>query len=266
MTGARILHAQLHLLDRQVVRARDGRQVCKADDLELKHDAEGRPYVSAILAGPLALGPRIGGVPGRLIVAVTELFRPEEDPAPRRVDMAQVSGIDAALSVDGDPEEPALERWTRRNLIAPIPGSGAGEDTAAPPGPAGVRAEEGATRISEIIGRPVSDATGTPMGQVADVQLTQDGPLLRGVQHAFRVSGLIVAPRHTGQLFGYERGPGGQAPLLVRMIVRRLHRGSRYVTWDQVASLGTPPAPIRLSVPAAETAPLTELYERDPAT
>jgi hypothetical protein len=89
--------------------------------------------------------------------------------------------------------------------------------------------------------------------------------MLRDVQHAFRVAGLIVVPRHTGQLFGYERGPGGQAPYLVKMIVRRLHRGSRYVTWAQVGDLGSPPRPIRLAVSRSQTSSVTELYAHAPA-
>jgi sporulation protein YlmC with PRC-barrel domain len=260
----RTLHAQLHLLDRQVVRADDGRLVCKVDDLEMTLDEEARPYVTAILAGPLALGPRIGGVIGRLIVATTELFRPEENPAPPRIPMALVSDIGSAIKIGGDPEELALERWVRHNIIAPLPGSG---DPGAVSETRRVHTGEatGRTRLSELIGRQVRDSSGESLGQVADVQLTQDGPLLEEVQHAFRVSGLIVVPRHTGQLFGYERGPGGQAPLLVKSLILRLHRGSRYVRWPQIESLPSSPAePFRLSVPKTELAPLTDLYQPDP--
>jgi sporulation protein YlmC with PRC-barrel domain len=260
---ARILHAQLHLLDRQVVRADDGRLVCKVDDLEMALDEHDRPYVTAILAGPLALGPRIGGVLGRLIVATTELFRPEEDPAPQRIAMALVSDIGSAIKVSGNPEEPALERWVRRNLIAPLPGSG---DPGTVPEPPRIHAEQdtGRTRLSRLIGREVRDRSGEPVGQVADAQLSQDGPLLEQVQHAFRLSGLIVVPRHTGQLFGYERGPGGQAPLLVRSIIHRLHRDSRYVRWSQIESLTPSEEDIRLSVAGSDLAPLTDLYQPDP--
>src|SRR5439155_394718 len=51
MAGA-VLDLNLHLLDRQVIDA-DGRMVCNVDDLELELDPEGRPYVTAILVGPL---------------------------------------------------------------------------------------------------------------------------------------------------------------------------------------------------------------------
>ncbi|MET8142572.1 hypothetical protein ABZU32_19880 [Sphaerisporangium sp. NPDC005288] len=269
---ARTLHAQLHLLDRQVVHAGDGRLVCKVDDVELAAGEDGRPYATAILSGPLALGPRIGGVAGRLIVATTELFRPEERPAPQRIPMALVSEIGSAVQVSGDPPEAALERWVREHLIAPIPGSDGGGEAQdggdeEPPAPRpSAEPEDGnRTRLAPLLGRRVLDADGAPVGQVADVQLTQDGPLLEGVQNAFQVSGLIVVPRHTGQLFGYERGPGGQAPALVKTIIRRLHRGSRYVAWPQLASPLPDTGPIRLSARLAELSSLAELYERDTA-
>ncbi|MFD1933232.1 hypothetical protein ACFSKW_17315 [Nonomuraea mangrovi] len=93
------------------------------------------------------------------------------------------------------------------------------------------------------------------------MQLSQDGPLLGEVGHAFRLSGLVVAPRSTGQLFGYERGPGGRSPALVRMLIRRLHHDSRFVTWQQVEALASE---VRLNVTRADVAPLKELYQPDP--
>lgn len=249
---AREIHADLHLLDRQVVRAHTGALVCKVDDLELAGDP---PYVAAVLAGPLALGPRIGGVPGRLMTSVTELFRPEEHPQPRRIPMHLVSEIGSAVKVGGEPAEPALERWTRDNVISRIPGSGG----AGPPEGEVVHADGPAPRISDFMGATVTDSEGEVVGKVADVRLRQDGPLLMGVQNAFRLSGLVVVPRWTGKLFGYERGPGGRAPLLVRALIRRRLAGSKLVAWEQVEGPG-----LRLNVPADRLAPLTELYQRDP--
>lgn len=311
MTGARRIHAQLHLLDRQVVREGDGRPLCKVDDLELGHDSEGRPHLTAILYGPLALGPRIGGVPGRLMVAATSLLRPEQHPAPQRVPMVLVTEIGSAVTVAGRRAEPALERWTRENIIARIPGSGdgqgdgdeggaehddrhgddgrdrdggrngdghdgdsdgdqdgdgwggdrrSGDDQGGDDGQGG---EGRPPRISELIGRPVVDSGGRRVGQVADVRFSQDGPLLQEVRNAFRLDGLIVVPRHSGRLFGYERGPGGRAPWLVGKVIRRLHRHSRFATWYQIATLDG--EAVRLSVPAEDLSPLTELYEPDPS-
>jgi len=232
--------------------------------------------------------------------------------------MVLVTEIGSAVTVAGRRAEPALERWTRENLIAGIPGSGGGKGDGGESGhddddrrgdddrdldheggsddggrsggdgrsgghqdgrgrsgdgdhagggeevEEAQEAEEGRpSRISELIGRPVVDSGGHRVGQVADVRFSQDGPLLQEVRNAFRLDGLIVVPRHTGQLFGYERGPGGRAPWLVSEVIRRLHRNSRFATWSQIATLGG--EAVRLSVPAGALSPLTELYEPDPS-
>ncbi|GAA2293464.1 hypothetical protein GCM10010149_46620 [Nonomuraea roseoviolacea subsp. roseoviolacea] len=253
---AREIHAGLHLLDRQVVRASTGRLVCKVDDLELTGDP---PHVTAILAGPLALGPRIGGVPGRLMVAVAELLSPLEDPQPWRIPMHLLTELGSAVEVGGDPEEPALETWTRRNIIARIPGSGTEEVSRERP----ARHERHpAARLGAYLDKPVLDAEGTRVGNVADVRLRQDGPLLMEVQQAFTVAELIVVPHWHSRLFGYERGPGGRAPKLVSALIRGRFAGARLVAWDQVETFG--PDGFVLNVPASRLAPLTDLYEPDP--
>jgi hypothetical protein len=122
-TRAKALHAVLHLLDRQVRRQADGHLLCKVDDLEIQLDDQGRPYVTAILAGPLALGPRLGGVPGRLMTGLARLLRPEQDPQPHRIGMIEVTEVTNVVTVTDTPQDLALERWTREHLIEPIPGA-----------------------------------------------------------------------------------------------------------------------------------------------
>ncbi|MFC6083529.1 hypothetical protein [Sphaerisporangium aureirubrum] len=254
---ARTLHAHLHLLDRQVVRTTDGRLLCKVDDLEIEPgDA---PYVTAILSGPLALGPRVGGVIGRLMTGTTLLFRKEEDPAPQRILMTQVTEIGSAVKVGTEVPEASLERWIRDHVIDPLPGSGTDDPGTREPRPVRRPDVPDRPRLSTLIGRRVLDQDETPIGQVADIQLTQDGPLLAETQHAFRLSGLIIVPRHTGQLFGYERGPGGNSPALVRTVIRRLHHDSRYASWDLIRDPGPP---IRLDRARDALMPLRELFER----
>jgi sporulation protein YlmC with PRC-barrel domain len=120
MDGGRVLDLQLHLLDRQVVDG-EGRMVCKVDDLELALDERGRPYVTAILVGPRALGPRLGGRLGRWMVAVAG--RLAGGAAPPRIDFGRVTDIGCAVTVAGEPDVVALEDWVDEHLIARIPGS-----------------------------------------------------------------------------------------------------------------------------------------------
>lgn len=112
-------------------------------------------------------------------------------------------------------------------------------------------------RMSELIGRVVHDAAGEVAGQVADVRLKQDGPMLGQVQHAFAVDGFVVVPRHTGQLFGYERAVANHGPWLVRALVRRLHRHSVFASWEQVADLDG--GRVRLRVRRDALTPLREM-------
>jgi hypothetical protein len=125
MADGRELDLQLHLLDRQV-QDPDRRMICKVDDLELELGADGRPYVTAILAGPRALGPRLGGRLGRWLAAVAgRLSTPEESGIPR-IDFAQVTAIGSAITVARTSAElnvAPLEGWLARHVIARIPGS-----------------------------------------------------------------------------------------------------------------------------------------------
>jgi sporulation protein YlmC with PRC-barrel domain len=130
MTLARVpdvLDAGLALLDRQIVDC-DGRPVAKVDDLEIAYDAEGRPYISALLYGAGAAGPRIRGRVGRAITAIWRRSRPEFDPKPARIPMSVVSEIDSAvhLSIPVDTIDLPVTTWVNDRLIRKIPGAGHG--------------------------------------------------------------------------------------------------------------------------------------------
>jgi sporulation protein YlmC with PRC-barrel domain len=85
-------------------------------------------------------------------------------------------------------------------------------------------------KLSELLGSRVLDERGERIGLVADVQLVR-------VEGYWEVVGLRVAQGHARSLFGYEReGAGGPAP--VRWLVRRLHRGDRFVPWRDVRFVG----------------------------
>jgi hypothetical protein len=120
-----VLDLHLHLLDRQVV-DRDGRLVCKIDDLRLETDAAGRLLVTAILVGPRALGPRLGGRLGRWVVAAATRLADRRDGEPHHIDMGLVTDIGSAVTIGrtrADLDVDPLERWIDAHLISRIPGS-----------------------------------------------------------------------------------------------------------------------------------------------
>jgi len=88
-------------------------------------------------------------------------------------------------------------------------------------------------RLSDLLGADVVDAAGEPVGRVTDVRLAQTGPVGAGVLAQFVVESLLVSPRHTGSLFGYERRHD-QGPALLRAAVRALHRRAVMIAWDDV--------------------------------
>jgi sporulation protein YlmC with PRC-barrel domain len=113
------------LLDRQIL-DRDGQPVGKVDDVEIDYDADGTPYVSALLMGQQALGRRIGGVLGRWMTGAARRLADTPDKEPIRIDMEQVAGIDSAVNLSVKREllrAPALETWLRDHLIDRIPGA-----------------------------------------------------------------------------------------------------------------------------------------------
>ncbi|MFI9640817.1 hypothetical protein ACIG87_12240 [Micromonospora sp. NPDC051925] len=112
------------LLDRQIVDA-DGLLLGKVDDVEFAVDDQGLPYVACLLTGQGALGRRIGGRVGRLLVALADRFT-EEASAPLRIPFDQVARIDSAVRLHAHADElprPPVETWLRRHLIDRIPGA-----------------------------------------------------------------------------------------------------------------------------------------------
>jgi sporulation protein YlmC with PRC-barrel domain len=118
--------AALQLLDRQVMDP-DGLMVGKVDDLELVETEDGRLAVTALLCGPGALGPRLGGRPGHWVVAIWRRLRSEAEPAAARIPFSDVVRVTSAvhvsrkrssLAVDG------LERWVHDHVVSRIPGAG----------------------------------------------------------------------------------------------------------------------------------------------
>lgn len=115
----------LHLLDRQV-QDRDGRAVSNVDDLELTFPDNGPPYVSAILCGPQALAPRLGGLLGRWLQFWSEVLSREKTVEPGRIPIELVNGIGSAVTVTKARSTLGVhgnEDRAREYLIDRIPGA-----------------------------------------------------------------------------------------------------------------------------------------------
>ena len=119
--AARVIHADLHLMDRQILDA-DGRFRGNVDDVELDLDRD-PPVAVAILTGPQAWGPRLPGLLGRLVVTAHRRLHEDEAPEPGRIPMSSVVDVDDAVHVAGTLPEDAFTRWCREQIIERIPGA-----------------------------------------------------------------------------------------------------------------------------------------------
>ncbi|WP_103344128.1 hypothetical protein [Amycolatopsis sp. CA-126428] len=120
-----ILRVDFHLLDRQIVDLA-GRKVGKVDDVELETGDDGQLRVTALLAGQVALGRRIGGRFGRWLAAVAGRLRTEETPAPLRIPFDHVADVGSHITLSlrvAVLDEPPLETWLREHVIGRIPGA-----------------------------------------------------------------------------------------------------------------------------------------------
>jgi sporulation protein YlmC with PRC-barrel domain len=116
---------KLRLLDRQVVDP-DGAMICKVDDVELAPAEDGGYVVTALLAGPLALVPRLPGRLGRWTVALARRWSDDREPQPRRIPFQRVTELGSAIVLDRTRDDlgiARLEDWVRTHVIDRIPGS-----------------------------------------------------------------------------------------------------------------------------------------------
>src|SRR3954447_25247828 len=125
MTDETTFDLRLRLLDRQAVDP-DGGMICKVDDVELTPADDGGYVVTALLAGPLALGPRLPGRLGRWTVALARRWSDDPEPAPRRIPFERVTELGSAVVVDRSRNQlgiAPLEDWMRTHVIDRITGS-----------------------------------------------------------------------------------------------------------------------------------------------
>lgn len=177
----------LHLLDRQIIDS-EGRLLGKADDIELT-ERRGRLTVTALLTGPAALLPRLGGGRGDAVLERWRVLRPSEPDrtTPWRIDLSVVRRLDSAFHLSEE----------RDGVL---------------------RKQPVAHPLSRLTGMDAHGPDGR-LGRVLDARFEPDG---RG---ELVLSSLVVGHGRPGSLLGYDRR-GDQGPALVHLVVRRLHRHS----------------------------------------
>ena len=125
MSG-RVRDLALHLLDRQVLDPYK-KPVGKVDDVELHVPDDGSPpYVVALLTGPQALGPRLGGLTGRWLVFLSHALARDSSPAAGRIGCELVTDIGSSVTVARSRLELGAhtnEDRAREYLVDRIPGA-----------------------------------------------------------------------------------------------------------------------------------------------
>jgi len=82
--------------------------------------------VSALLVGPIALGPRFKGRLGHWITTLAQHAAGDRERGPHRVDMSHVVEIDSSVALDVSAIDVGLrsgDDWVRDHIIGRIPGA-----------------------------------------------------------------------------------------------------------------------------------------------
>ena len=90
-------------------------------------------------------------------------------------------------------------------------------------------------RAGELLKCDVIDRDGVLVGNVEDIRLVQDGPVVGEGVALPRVDGLVVSHHGFGVRLGYVGGRM-KGPGLVRRLLHRLERDARFVAWELVDS------------------------------
>jgi hypothetical protein len=88
--------------------------------------------------------------------------------------------------------------------------------------------------LSELLRSEVLDSNGRTLGQVDDVRLVQDGPVIPGFGAGLRVDGLVVGAGGLAVRLGYHRHRV-RGPALLKALFATLERRARFVPWELVA-------------------------------
>ena len=109
-------------------------------------------------------------------------------------------------------------------------------------------------RLTELLGAEVVDQHGRGAGHVHDVRFQQDGPMVGSFGAGLRVAGLVVGRSSFGSRLGFDTGDV-RGPLPVKLLVRWLGRGRRYVAWERVVEVGVEAGRIRIGGSADDLPP-----------
>jgi hypothetical protein len=99
-------------------------------------------------------------------------------------------------------------------------------------------------RMSDLIGCPVVDPSGQPLGKVNDVRLVRQAPF--GEPDALRVAGVIAGKSSVAVRLGYT-SPDVPGPWLLSVMFGALARNARYIPWE---NLEVSAGQLRVTVPA----------------
>ncbi|WP_378147775.1 PRC-barrel domain-containing protein [Cnuibacter sp. UC19_7] len=89
--------------------------------------------------------------------------------------------------------------------------------------------------LSDLLKNEVHDSEGRMLGRVIDARFVIDGAPGELLADA-RLAGFVVSPRSGSSFLGYER-TADRRPWLIADLLRRRHRGSFFVAWDDIARL-----------------------------
>lgn len=235
-TDVRLIEVKQQLLDRQVV-DENGRMVAKVDDLELATRSDGTLEVTAILTGPGALGPRLGGAVGAIATAVWARLSGRDPDDPRRIGIDLVTEVTTVVTLGvsrRDLDVDGFEDWARERVIEAIPGAGEADEVHGRPRRQVEQQPppEDPHRLARLPGMATRYADGSDGEDVIDVVLRHDPHGPHG-PHRFTVAGLVIGRRRPGTLFGYHRHPE-QGPRMLRALIRAWHRHTSTVDWEDV--------------------------------
>lgn len=118
-----VFWANADLLDRLLISA-DGQDVGVVDDLELSDTDP--PELVALLSGPIAFGPRLGGRMGVWWLSVARRLHADRDPTVVRLPLLLVkevrrSGIVLRRNAEAVGTR-QMRTWVLRNVVSRIPG------------------------------------------------------------------------------------------------------------------------------------------------